>query len=671
MSKPRQEFLGSITKLAAIERDGYWVPDGYGIIDGYGAEMRDLTAIRLNNRDSGNGVQPLQGSFWVHSGSPTLPYFTDSDGNDRELGGGSGSVGATGATGPVGATGVGATGLVGATGVPGATGATGVGTIGATGLVGATGVTGPVGATGPFGPGVGAYGYLYEGSNGGVSTVTQLSNYTDGYYFATILDGAAGTITIESAGEYIILATVVYKAEPGTAAVPRFNITRNGIVIWQTAGPYQTIEYGTGVESFNFTFSVIYELEIGDVIAITAQGSPGSMSTIQYLQVSGLGGVQGDTGATGATGPVGATGVGVAGVTGATGATGVVGATGPVGATGVGTVGATGATGPAGPTNGGLNIGAGERALEDGYARVYVSVPSSARIVWSRKTPIGVLGDITLEGQDTSGFAFRSSSNYDNSVINWTWAADGYDGYGQGIMPGEWGQVYWTDGLRNYFRGDPILTGGVYETYNGYRDPVADIVSVDNHNIVYSWDGRLIVSQETDSGSYTIAPRPLSSDTAPRQDRQYGSFSLTGATETERVYFTTNMHGRSMPASSVLLGRFRLGWVGNGSYSAGGAIQFIYTVITNSSGYIVSFYSSLSDVSCYTGETVSLIIDSPSTGTHRNNEWMVPEGTWIPWIRCTIPVDPTNEWSLLFQANHNTLPTDVAKFFWENEQGWG
>lgn len=89
-SNPRQEFLGPITKLAAIQRDGYWFPDGYGIVDGYGAEFKNLTIV-LNGRTSAPSTGIHKGSFWVNDLTiPTTPWFTDSNGNSYELGTGGG-----------------------------------------------------------------------------------------------------------------------------------------------------------------------------------------------------------------------------------------------------------------------------------------------------------------------------------------------------------------------------------------------------------------------------------------------------------------------------------------------------------------------------------------------------------------------------------------------------
>lgn len=70
-------------------------------------------------------------------------------------------------------------------------------------------------------------------------------------------------------------------------------------------------------------------------------------------------------------------------------------------------------------------VGFGEIALVDGYAFVSVQLPADAIIVWSRKTPIGVLGEVYITSQDTTGFALTSTSDFDNSVITWAWFSTG------------------------------------------------------------------------------------------------------------------------------------------------------------------------------------------------------------------------------------------------------
>jgi len=49
MTKPRQEFLGPITKLAAIITNNNWVSDGNAIVDGYNAKIIDLSGVYFSS----------------------------------------------------------------------------------------------------------------------------------------------------------------------------------------------------------------------------------------------------------------------------------------------------------------------------------------------------------------------------------------------------------------------------------------------------------------------------------------------------------------------------------------------------------------------------------------------------------------------------------------------
>jgi hypothetical protein len=72
-------------------------------------------------------------------------------------------------------------------------------------------------------------------------------------------------------------------------------------------------------------------------------------------------------------------------------------------------------------------VGFGTATLVDGYATVTPTdgLPSDAVLTWSRVTPLGVLGDITIVpgSQTTTGFTLMSSSQYDNSIVNWSWVS--------------------------------------------------------------------------------------------------------------------------------------------------------------------------------------------------------------------------------------------------------
>lgn len=70
-------------------------------------------------------------------------------------------------------------------------------------------------------------------------------------------------------------------------------------------------------------------------------------------------------------------------------------------------------------------IGSGEATLVDGYVFIPATLPVNAVIIWSRKTPLGVLGEICLSSQDETGFALSSTSDFDNSIVTWSWFSAG------------------------------------------------------------------------------------------------------------------------------------------------------------------------------------------------------------------------------------------------------
>lgn len=79
--------------------------------------------------------------------------------------------------------------------------------------------------------------------------------------------------------------------------------------------------------------------------------------------------------------------------------------------------------------------GAGEATLVDGYVFINGTIPSDSIIVWSRKSPVGVLGELYLSHQSTTGFAINSTSDFDDSVITWTWfSAGNVVGSGQAVL---------------------------------------------------------------------------------------------------------------------------------------------------------------------------------------------------------------------------------------------
>jgi len=64
----------------------------------------------------------------------------------------------------------------------------------------------------------------------------------------------------------------------------------------------------------------------------------------------------------------------------------------------------------------------GEATLVDGYVAVSLpgAIPVDAKVMWSRKTPLGQIGDVSLGSQTTNEFSLVSSSEYDQSIMTWT-----------------------------------------------------------------------------------------------------------------------------------------------------------------------------------------------------------------------------------------------------------
>jgi hypothetical protein len=148
--------------------------------------------------------------FTVGSSSTVVINCRFSDGSEKTVSGGSGSIGATGSTGPVGSTGpsggpIGATGPIGlgATGFTGATGATGIGATGPLGAsgatgpsggpTGATGVTGASGASGATGPAGGPVGATGATGTSGASGVGINGASGVGINGASGVNGASGS----------------------------------------------------------------------------------------------------------------------------------------------------------------------------------------------------------------------------------------------------------------------------------------------------------------------------------------------------------------------------------------------------------------------------------------------------------------------------------------------
>jgi hypothetical protein len=75
-----------------------------------------------------------------------------------------------------------------------------------------------------------------------------------------------------------------------------------------------------------------------------------------------------------------------------------------------------------------VNTYSGEATLVDGYSWVPISgLPNNAKVIYSVKTAIGVIGELDVDNQSSDGFAITSTSPYDNSVIDWAFTGANTD----------------------------------------------------------------------------------------------------------------------------------------------------------------------------------------------------------------------------------------------------
>lgn len=67
----------------------------------------------------------------------------------------------------------------------------------------------------------------------------------------------------------------------------------------------------------------------------------------------------------------------------------------------------------------------GTATLVDGYVIIHPigGIPQNAIINYSRKVPLGQIGDLSIDSQTTESFRIISSSIYDQSEVNWTWVS--------------------------------------------------------------------------------------------------------------------------------------------------------------------------------------------------------------------------------------------------------
>ncbi|MEN6535513.1 MAG: hypothetical protein ABFD89_17750 [Bryobacteraceae bacterium] len=170
--------------------------------------------------------------------------------------------------------------------------------------------------------------------------------------------------------------------------------------------------------------------------------------------------------------------------------------------------------------------------------------------------------------------------------------------------------------------------------------------------LVQANSGRIITRLGADYGSYTISPYPYenSSSLAARVDKQFGGFSLTGASSTKTLTFSTAIHGVACPTSSTygrsIVGRFTLGWLGNGHLTNGAAQMFLFALGITSSGTIQTFN-----------------ISNAATNGHLD---VLNGGQAAPNIT-TSWANPN--FSIIIGATAAGA-SEITRFFWEVEYGW-
>lgn len=183
-------------------------------------------------------------------------------------------------------------------------------------------------------------------------------------------------------------------------------------------------------------------------------------------------------------------------------------------------------------------------------------------------------------------------------------------------------------------------------------------------------------------GSYTIVPSVITSNLKPQKNKQFGSFIVygsngTGSASETILTFSTDIHGEHMPASSILVGKFMLGWMGNGNYTDGGAIDFLFTITSDASGYINRWHCSLDDDYVDPGNS-TIIVSGTSFQTHNDGSsmWILPTPSlppycYVPQVVIRIPAANTRNFALEILPTQAGTDENWTNCFWEIEYGWG
>jgi hypothetical protein len=149
-----------------------------------------------------------------------------------------------------------------------------------------------------------------------------------------------------------------------------------------------------------------------------------------------------------------------------------------------------------------------------------------------------------------------------------------------------------------------IVTSAVGSTITGFNDSV-------------------VFDSRSDFGSTTIGPHIYNQTDGyiSRFDKQQGGFGVYGAAAQKKLTFQTAIHGNPIQGNCSIMGKMRIGWIGNGNYTNGGCMEFLVTVVTNGLGSVTQVNHSAGDTdgllhingSGQTDPIITVGSDSPST----------------------------------------------------------
>ncbi|MCK9567831.1 hypothetical protein M0R72_02625 [Candidatus Pacearchaeota archaeon] len=182
----------------------------------------------------------------------------------------------------------------------------------------------------------------------------------------------------------------------------------------------------------------------------------------------------------------------------------------------------------------------------------------------------------------------------------------------------------------------------------------------------------LVTTNANGYGSYAISPIAYDGGTyqVPRTDKFFGTFKLVGTAPTYSVQIPTTIHSAGMPRNSVLLGRIRVGWNGNGSYTNGGAIEFLYTITSDGGGKVKMFCCSISDNTVLAGGSSPVSSVGKPVPINGDCDYVLPTGSNMPLIVVDLP-SSDRYYTFIFRATDNPLPTDTTNFVYDIEHTWG